>query len=122
MLQRAVETLDHFPAIAQLEKIALELDVTGAQKWAYEQASIASCSQCEGCGYVWVFNPQQGFEGIVCCDDCPTGKNLQIAPEKTRINKRLPQHVYIAPGNAPRRILDKFQLKAVPKDNQNESA
>jgi len=78
ILRRAVETIEHFPSIAQMETLAAELGFSAKSNWNYFDQP--NCFNCGGGGwhYVWRKN---GGSGVVACDDCRAGKNLQNAPK-----------------------------------------
>lgn len=98
MLHRAVETLDHFPSIAQLEEIAREMNMANETRWHHKTGSEDSCRLCHGCGWVYAWQESQRCEVVVACDDCPAGKNLQIAPDPYVSIKLQPGLVYLKPG------------------------
>jgi hypothetical protein len=79
-MQRAVETLDHFPSIAQVEAIASELGETLNSGWKYLESP--DCLRCGGPGWHWALD-LEGRRGPVACDSCRAGKNLQRGPNGT---------------------------------------
>jgi hypothetical protein len=98
MLERAVTTLEHFPSIAQLENIAVELGISSRTGWKYLE--VADCLCCGGPGWHYVKTPK-GSEAVVACDDCRAGKNLQQAPQgaiKHTLKSSEPGTQYSRPG------------------------
>lgn len=97
LMDRAVETLDHFPSIVQCEEIAKDLGFKHASGWKYFE--VDDCLVCGGAGWHWVKRPDDG-EGVVACDDCRAGKNMQQAPKGTIswTMKQSPGAIYTKPG------------------------
>lgn len=96
-MQKAIQTLDYFPSISQLEDIARDLGIVHQSGWKYTQ--VADCLACGGCGWHWV-RRIDGGEAPVACDSCAAGKNMQKGPKGT-ITHTMRECVgvtYLAPG------------------------
>ena len=78
ILHDASSTVDHFPSIAETEKIATKLNFVGENSWKYFDGP--DCFVCGGPGWHYVLRKDGGY-GVVACDDCSAGKNLQIGPK-----------------------------------------
>jgi len=105
ILRRAVETMEHFPSIAQMETLAQELGFSAETSWKYFEEE--SCFNCGGRGWHYVLRSDGGM-GVVACDDCRAGKNLQRSP-KGNIKHTLaqtPNCTFLCKGNEnPNRAL-----------------
>lgn len=97
LMDRATQTLDHFPSISQIEEIAKELDIKHIAKWRYK--AVSDCLTCGGPGWHWVTRID-GVECPVACDDCEAGKNMQMGPKGTITwtQKQCPHCSYSRPG------------------------
>jgi hypothetical protein len=101
ILNHAVENLDAFPSIAQLSEISGKV-AHKRQNWKY--FTVEDCMRCGGVGYHWVTQQHPGElkkTGIVACDDCRAGKNMQIAPKPHIIHtmRQCSNVEYLGPGN-----------------------
>lgn len=64
--------------------IASEIGINAPLMKTWRYFEVSDCLTCGGCG--WYFIKRiDGGSGIVACDDCAAGKNMQIAP-KPHIN------------------------------------
>lgn len=84
------------PLRDDFKEIAKSLGVKFKSVWSYFE--VDSCRTCGGVGWHYAF--RDGKEGIVACDSCASGKNLQLAP-KPHINFTLRDcigAVYSRPG------------------------
>lgn len=88
ILEKACETLEHFPAISQIHDIASQLGFTQESGWKLIQN--ADCTRCGGCGWFYIDGPEKRVATRVC-DECEAGKNLQRAPKGTITEHRIPE-------------------------------
>jgi hypothetical protein len=72
VLQKAVETLDHFPSISQIKEIA---DSFMANKTTRSESRIVcdSCPDCMGDGLLFLFN-EHGYRYVFSCGSCRNGE------------------------------------------------
>ncbi len=84
------------PLRDDFKEIGKRLQVKSAPSWKYFE--VDDCMTCGGVGWHYACRPD-GAEGIVACDDCRAGKNMQIAP-RPHIAHTLKQTeaVYSRPG------------------------
>lgn len=96
-MNKAVEKLDHFPSISQLEEIAQELGIRHGSGWKYLE--VADCLHCGGCGWHWA-KDKEARRGVLACDFCEAGKNLQKGPKGqiTHTLKQCNNVTYDGPG------------------------
>ncbi len=70
---KAVETLDHFPSIAELGAIATKIGI-------YPESGVnipeenKDCFGCGGTGYVFVLSNDDRHESIASCERCERGR------------------------------------------------
>lgn len=96
-MRNAIDTMDHFPSIAELAGISEKLGLAHSHRWKYFE--VDDCFTCGGTGWHFAFR-KDGPECIVACDDCRAGKNMQAAP-KPHINiamKNILGATYSRPG------------------------
>ena len=81
--------------------IASEIGINAPLMKTWQYFDLSDCMTCGGAGFYYV-KLQNGGTGVVCCDECAAGKNMQIAP-KPHINftiKNVRGAVYDRPGKA----------------------
>lgn len=88
ILEKACETLEHFPSLSQLHDIASQLGFTQQSGWKHLE--IAHCTRCGGCGWFFIDGPEERV-ATRACDDCEAGKNLQAAPKGFISEHRIPK-------------------------------
>ena len=64
--------------------IASEIGINAALRSSWQYFEVSDCLTCGGVGWYYI-KRADGGSGIVACDDCRAGKNMQIAP-KPHIN------------------------------------
>lgn len=73
----ATHTQGKPPLRDDFKEIGKRLQITSTSNWKYFE--VDDCLACGGVGWHYAVRPHGG-EGIVACDDCRAGKNMQIAP------------------------------------------
>lgn len=89
LLEKACETLEHFPSISQIHDIASQLGFSQNATWKHLE--IADCTRCGGCGWFFISGPEQRL-ATRACDECEAGKTLQRAPKGIISEHRIPQN------------------------------
>ena len=79
--------------------IASEIGVNAALTSAWRYLEVSDCLTCGGAGWYYITR-LDGGSGIVACNDCPAGKNMQSAP-RPHVNftiQKVQGAVYDRPG------------------------
>jgi len=96
ILEKACETLEHFPSLSQIHDIASQLGFSQQSTWKHLE--IDDCTRCGGGGWFFIDGPDQRL-ATRACDECEAGKNLQAAPKGVISDRNIPDGwSYARPG------------------------